>query len=66
MNTKLNPAEPLWPQILRYAISIVGTYLAARGVASEADMEVIAGAAVAAAPVVYRVAATLAARWRTK
>lgn len=29
-------------------------------------MEVIAGAAVAAAPVVYRVAATLAARWRTK
>lgn len=63
MDKSLNPAEPLWPQLLRYGLTIVGAGLASRGYVSAADWEVIAGAALALAGPLYRIVMTLRARW---
>ncbi|MGU3495945.1 hypothetical protein ACLBXM_18035 [Xanthobacteraceae bacterium A53D] len=54
--------EPLWPQLIRYGVSMLGTALAARGVGTEADWEVLAGIIIAAAPPAYRVISTMIAR----
>lgn len=54
--------ESLWPQLLRYGISMAGTALAARGIGAEADWQALGGAVIAIAPVVWRIATTLIAR----
>lgn len=54
--------EPLWPQLLRYAISLAGTAVTTYGVMNASEWEVIAGAITAAAPIVYRVVTTMLAR----
>lgn len=54
--------ESLWPQMLRYAITIGGSVLVGRGLVTAADLEIIAGAALALAPPLYRTASTWLAR----
>lgn len=54
--------QALWPQLLRYAITIAGTVVTSYGVMNAGEWEVIAGAVLAAAPIVYRVGTTLLAR----
>lgn len=54
--------EALWPQLLRYGISMAGTALAARGIGAEADWQAIGGAVIAIAPVVWRIGTTIIAR----
>ncbi|WP_029002715.1 hypothetical protein [Azorhizobium doebereinerae] len=54
--------ETLWPQLVRYAIAMAGTALAARGLGEAADWQALSGAVIAVAPVVWRIAATLLAR----
>lgn len=57
--------ESLWPQMLRYAITIGGSVLVGRGLVTAADLEIIAGAALALAPPLYRTASTWLARRAT-
>lgn len=54
--------EPLWPQLARYAVSILGSILVGRGLVAESDWPVIAGAILALAPPLYRTVSTWAAR----
>ncbi|MFG1454463.1 hypothetical protein V5F44_19745 [Xanthobacter sp. V2C-8] len=54
--------EPLWPQLARYGVSILGSVLVGRGLVAESDWPVIAGAILALAPPVYRSITTWAAR----
>ena len=54
--------QALWPQLLRYAITMAGTALTSYGVMSAGEWEVLGGAVLAAAPIVYRVGTTLFAR----
>lgn len=54
--------EPLWPQLARYAITIAGTAVASKGWVSAEDWTALSGALLAAAPIVWRVGATLLAR----
>ncbi|MDQ0507435.1 Pam3-gp28 family putative phage holin [Xanthobacter agilis] len=54
--------EPLWPQLARYGVSILGSILVGRGLVAESDWPVIAGAILALAPPVYRSLTTWAAR----
>jgi len=54
--------QALWPQLLRYGITIAGTFVTSYGVMNASEWETIAGAVMAAAPIVYRVVTTLVAR----
>ncbi|WP_323034093.1 hypothetical protein [Pararhodobacter sp.] len=54
--------EALWPQLARYAIAIGGSILVGRGLVTAADWEVIAGAALALAPPLWRTVSTWLAR----
>ncbi len=54
--------EPLWPQLARYAVSILGSVLVGRGLVADTDWPVIAGAILALAPPLYRTVSTWAAR----
>ena len=54
--------QALWPQLLRYGITMAGTAITSYGVMSAGEWEVLGGAFMAAAPIVYRIATTLIAR----
>lgn len=54
--------EALWPQLARYAISILGAALMARGVGDAATWQALSGGLIAIAPPAYRVVTTLIAR----
>ena len=54
--------EPLWPQLARYAVSILGSVLVGRGLVAESDWPVIGGTILALAPPVYRTVSTWIAR----
>jgi hypothetical protein len=56
--------ESLWPQLLRYALGYAGTALAGYGLVSDGEWQTISGLIIAAAPIVWRVATTLYARYR--
>jgi len=58
--------QALWPQLLRYAITAAGVWLASRGYANAADVELIGGGLLALAPPAYRVVTTMLARLRAK
>lgn len=54
--------EPLWPQLVRYGVSMLGTALAARGIGDDATWQAVAGAMIALVPPVYRIISILLAR----
>lgn len=54
--------EPLWPQLVRYGVSILGTAMAARGIGEAADWQALGGALIAVAPILYRICRTMIAR----
>ncbi|PZQ79066.1 MAG: hypothetical protein DI549_21185 [Ancylobacter novellus] len=56
--------ESLWPQLLRYAISWAGLWMAKNGYATASDVELIAGALLTIAPPAWRIATTRYVRWR--
>lgn len=54
--------EALWPQLLRQGIVFAGGVVVGKGWLSAEDWQMVSGLLIAAAPVVYRVAATWFAR----
>ncbi|MEW6258147.1 MAG: hypothetical protein AB1592_19515 [Pseudomonadota bacterium] len=56
--------EPLWPQLVRYGVSMLGTALAAHGIGDDATWQAVAGGIIALAPPVYRIVTTWLARRR--
>jgi len=54
--------ESLWPQLARYAVTIVGSFLVGRGVVAESEWPIIAGGILALAPPLYRTISTWVAR----
>jgi len=65
--------EPLWPQLLRYAIALGGTVLATRGALDPSDVqslassvEMIVGGAATVGAIGYRVATWAKAQRKVK
>jgi hypothetical protein len=58
--------EALAPQLLRYGVTILGSLLTGAGLASEADMQIIAGALMALLPPLYRIVTVVTDRRRLK
>ncbi|WP_454919203.1 hypothetical protein [Xanthobacter sediminis] len=54
--------EPLWPQLMRYAISGLGAAIGGIGVVSADTAPIIAGAIIYSVPPVYRIIRTWIAR----
>ncbi|MEP9376220.1 hypothetical protein ABLE91_05880 [Aquabacter sp. CN5-332] len=50
--------ESLWPQLVRYGITMLGTALAAHGVGDEATWQAVAGGVIAIAPPIWRIGTT--------
>lgn len=56
--------EPLAPQLVRYGVTIAGSLMTGAGLATETDVQTIAGALMAILPPLYRIITTILARRR--
>lgn len=63
----MNPTEataysPLTPQLIRYGVTIVGSIVTGAGLATDSEVQTIAGALAAILPPLYRIITTILAR----
>ncbi len=58
--------ESLWPQVFRQALVFVGGLIVAKGWVSSEDWAVLSGAVLTTAPVIYRIASVLLARFKAR